>query len=253
VSCSRFKDVDAHFAGCLPPRRESAMREHLVGCDACRARYDRHLQLAALDARALPFSTRMALGLGLRRRWRPAWAGAAALAVALGAWLIAIGPAQKPPIFPSGDFDPAALVLSLDGGATEVLGFRIGGTGPALSSRRIHPREELAFAYRNGGGWPRMMIFARDERGTVYWFHPQWTDAATNPEAVLLEQDRDLHELPTAISHRFEGRHLWLCALAVRTLVSVREVESALEGTAAPPDALARKGAVACGEVEVVP
>jgi hypothetical protein len=243
VTCAGFKNVDAHFAGRLPPRREVAMREHLVGCEGCRARYERHLQLAALDSRALPFQERMALALGLRRRWWPGWPAAVAVAVALGAWALVGRGALE---FRPRGMAPGALVLAIDA-QTEVVGFRTGGAAPALSGRRLHATEELAFAYRNGGHWPHLMVFARGERGVVYWFHPQWTDPAANPQAVALEQSSGWHELTTAVSHRFGGERLSLCALALRAPLTVREVE------AATAEALADKGVLACAPVEVSP
>jgi hypothetical protein len=251
MTCAGFKDVDAHFAGRGSPRREQAMRAHLVTCQACRTRYDRHLQLAALDRRSLSFEERMALGLGLRRRWQPAWTSVAVVAMALGAWLLVARPADDLGMHTRAGA-AGALVLRLDA-QTEVIGFRTGGGAPALSGRRLHASEELAFAYRNGGRWPRLMVFARDESGVVYWFHPQWTDPAADPQAVAIEQDAGLRELTTAVSHRFGGHRLSLCALGVRTPLSVREVEATLAGARAPAEALAGKGAVACADVEVTP
>jgi hypothetical protein len=248
MTCAGFKDVDAHFAGRGSPPREQAMRAHLVTCQDCRARYDRHLQLAALDRRSLSFEERMALGLGLRRRW-PAWTSTAVAAMAVGVVLL-VARTRSESGMQSRAGQAGALVLRLDA-QTEIIGFRTGGNAPALSGRRLHASEELAFAYRNGGRWPRLMVFARDENGVVYWFHPQWTDPAADPQAVPIEQDAALRELTTAVSHRFSGQRLSICALGVREPLSVREVEVALKS--APVAALAGKGAVACADVEVTP
>jgi hypothetical protein len=241
VTCPRVRDVDAHFAGRQRPRREVAMREHLFGCADCRDRYDRQLHLAALDPGALPFETRMARGLGLRRP--VAWVAAAALALAAGVWLLVVRPVEPQPRGGT----PEAVVLALQGG-TEVLAFRT-GQEPLLATARIHPGEPLAFAYRNGGRWPWLMVFARDPRGAVSWFHPQWTDAAQDPKAVPLEVEPGLHELTTAVAHPFAPGPLALCAMVLPAPLSVRQVEAALATGSEPPAG----SAVACRNLEVVP
>src|SRR5689334_6477256 len=84
--------VDAHFRGRISGREEREMRAQLVTCADCRAYYDRHLHLAAVDpAGALPAAERLARGLGLRTRrsrahrikiWLSLAAGACATAAA---------------------------------------------------------------------------------------------------------------------------------------------------------------------------
>jgi hypothetical protein len=263
ANCRRQGQVDRHFAGSLGVTGERRLRVHLVDCGPCRTRYGLHLRLAQLDPRALGLQERLRLGLGLRRRLAGSGAGwvAVAGALALGALLLLPGlPRQRatePPGVHSRGSGLAALplVLALDDRGTEVSAFRTSGPGaPAPATARIAPGDELAFAYRNGSGWARLMVFARDEHGAVYWFYPQWVAPASDPVGVDLEVDPGLHELPAAVSHDFGGRQLLLCALATRQPLSARQVERSLaENRQRLPADVLQGGdrAIACHGVEV--
>ena len=232
--CVQAGAVDRHFAGRSGPAAERTLRDHLGGCATCRTRYARHLQLGRLDPRALPFDLRLRLGLGLGRRPVAArltgWSTALG-ALALGLWLVV------PRAAPEGDGWRARgaataalpLLLTLDQQGTEVMGFRTSGPeAPAPVTDRIRRDDEMAFAYRNGGGWQRLMVFARDEAGAVFWFSPQWSDPSTDPVGVELLTAAGQHELPTAVAHDLAPGKLVLCALVSRTALSVRQVEQAL-------------------------
>jgi hypothetical protein len=263
ASCGRQGQVDRHFAGTLGVTGEQQLRVHLVDCGPCRTRYGRHLRLAQLDPRALGFKERLRLGLGLRRRLAgldASWVAVAG-ALALGALLLLPGwprqrAAEPPGLHPRGSGLAALpLVLALDDRGTEVSAFRTSGPGaPAPATARIAAGDELAFAYRNGGGWTRLMVFARDEHGAVFWFYPQWVDPASDPLGVDLGVDPGLHELPAAVSHDFGGHQLLLCALASRQPLSARQVERALaEDRRRSPAEVLQGGdrAIACHAVEV--
>jgi hypothetical protein len=260
--CPQRGQVDDHFAGRLPVAREQKMRAHLVDCGACRDRYTRHLRLEAIDPNALGFTERMRRGLGLARpalSSRLLGVGALGAALALGALLL------LPRLSSTGAFEDGVrargpgqaalpLVLAL-GDGTEIAGFRTSGPGaPAPATDHIAAQAELAFTYRNGGDWSHLMVFARDQRGQVYWFYPQWTDRGADPVGVELAPGGGLHELPAAVAHQFSPGKLALCALVSRVPVSVREVEGALATGQPAPAALAgAERNVTCEDLEVVP
>jgi hypothetical protein len=266
LACSELGAVDDHFAGRLSPARERELRAHATGCSTCRTRYQRHLRLEKLDPRALGFEERLRRGLGLARpAYRPplwAWTAVAGV-LALGGLLLLPGlPGRQAKeldgVRARGAGSAAApLVLVLDDRGTEVAGFRTSGPeAPAPLTDRIGRSDELAFAYRNGGGWPMLMIFARDEAGGVYWFSPQWTDPAADPAAIDLKTEPGPHELPAAVAHDFKGRSLLLCALASHERTSTRRVEAALAGLPqrSPAEILAGPDrAIACRPIEVAP
>jgi hypothetical protein len=113
--------------------------------------------------------------------------------------------------------------------APALLVFRMGPGGHAEPVRdTIRRSDELAFAYRSDGKNERLMVFARDERGRIYWYHPAWTDPAQDPEAVALAREPGVHELPAAISHAFAGSRVEICALFTASNRRVRQTEAEL-------------------------
>ncbi len=221
--CTMRIHIDRHFAGTISPRAERAMRAHLPGCDSCRDFYRRHMLLARIDPRALPFEERIARGLGLRAGRRT---------TALGAGLVAAAAA-------------VVLLLRLHAGSD---GFTSRGTGafaspaphvfvyevhqgsrPAPAGDALRLGDELAFAYENASAKPRLLVFGVDEHGHVYWFHPAWTRDTDDPVAIPVETDGERHELPEAIRQPFDGTRLEIRSVFVDEPVSVRRVEALLQ------------------------
>ena len=218
--------IDRHFLGRAEPAGEHAMRQHLVGCPDCRVHYERHLLLAAVDPRAaiLP-RDRLARGLGISsthaevraiRRW-PALAASAACVIAL----LALGVRRSQQDSQSrGAFTAPGsqlLVYEVTKGKTETI-------RPVVSE--VHADSGLAFAYANIAHRQHLMVFAVDEGRRVYWYHPAWQSTADNPLALDIQRDETLHELPSAISHRFAGRRLQLFGVFLNRAISVREMET---------------------------
>jgi hypothetical protein len=110
-----------------------------------------------------------------------------------------------------------------------LLVYRMGPGGHAEPLRdTIRRSDELAFAYRSDGKDDRLMVFARDEGGRIYWYHPAWTDPAQDPEAVAIAREPGVHELPAAVSHAFAGNRVEICALFTTGNRRVRETEADL-------------------------
>jgi hypothetical protein len=261
--CPRAGEIDAYFGGRSSPAAQRDLRPHLDACPDCRVRFQRHLQLSALDPRVLPLEERLGRALGVRRRRLLPTVGvrgwtAMAGAVAAAAVALLLGPGTNPgdDFRARGGGEPAALVLSLGASGTDVLAFRTDlSEGISLSTGQLPATAELAFAYRNPGGWQWLMVFARDELGNVYWYQPPWTDGRDDPPAVALSGAAGLHELPKAVAHTFRGQRLRLCALASNQPLSVRQVEQQLQTPAPGPlDQLttAAGGQLACRDLEVL-
>ncbi len=224
-ACTLLPLVDRHFARRIHPRDEQRMREHLPGCAACRERYERHLLLSRLDPRAPDARTRLARGLGFDARepatpWRLVLVPLAAACLALlmvripwtagdeGFTARGAGNAVK---------DARLLVYAVEpGGSTALL-------GPTL-----RPGQELAFAFRNPDTHRFLMVFARDTEGRVYWYHPSWTDPASDPSAIPILPGDTLRELPEAISHPLVPGPLTLHAVFLDAPLTVRQMEALL-------------------------
>jgi hypothetical protein len=244
-------EIAAHFAGAGSPAREQEMRAHLPQCASCHQHYEQHLLLASLDPAALSTEARLARGLGLRPGRRPGRMafGLAGVCAAAFAALVLVPTLTSHGLRPGAASDPGAGVVARGGPQAsaaartpEVQIFRIhagktgAGTGAgavpggAVLERAVESvrrDDELAFLYRNPGGQARLLVFAVDEHGHIYWYHPGWSDAGENPTAVPISSEPGLHELPASVLHNFDGEHIMIHALFTDRELTVRQVEAA--------------------------
>ncbi len=229
--CAQRRLVDLHFEGRIQPDEERALREHLPGCEACRAYYERHMLLARLDPAGRPMEQRLARGLGLSAprpdNGRKAWllAGSGALAAAAAAVLFSL--VLRAPD-PDDGFSPRGG--GTEAPATEVRVYALPqGSEAKPVGDAISAHDELAFAYRSRSPYTRLMIFGVDEQNNVYWFHPAYTDPAKDPEAIPIQADGKLHELKEAVGHDYKGKSLRIVALLASQPLRVKHVEAALQ------------------------
>lgn len=219
TSCPSRSLVDRHFAADIAPSDERALRAHLPGCAVCRARYDRYLVLAELDRGVPAMQDRLARGLGLSRR-RRAWSRAAGVALGLAAAVVALSlwlPGRRY-VARGGagaDADQALYVYRIPPG----------GTPQPVVNGVIGNRDELAFAYLNRVGWHRLLVYAVDEAGRVYWYHPAWTDASADPVAVRIQAGIERFELAEAIAQPVPRGRLDIHAVFTDDVVSVQTIE----------------------------
>jgi hypothetical protein len=154
---------------------------------------------------------------------------------------------------PAGSTDPGIRARgarhvsgpSLPLGSNELVVFRVSPAGDSEPlGDTLHRRDELAFAYRTDGADLRLLVFGRDDRGRIYWYYPEWNDAADNPEAVALLKAPGVHELPAAIDQPLEQGRLEICSVFTQQKLRVREAEVAIERGVLRP---------ACRKVMVIP
>ncbi len=233
--------VDAHFSGTISPARERDLRQHLPDCPECRGYYDRHLLLASLDPRAPGARERLAAGLGVDVSRRRATLTHCVVAVgALAALFLAIAPLRT---MRSDDF--AARGPAVATSEPKLLVYRLGQQPlPQSLGTTMRATDELAFAYSNPGGYKKLMIFGVDEHRHVYWYHPEWSDAAADPHAIEISADTAVHEIPAAITHALDGTELQIFAVFTNEDLSVRGVEQLIEQSKSPADALPLKKGV---------
>ena len=208
------------------------MRQHMAGCEECRVLYaalalaqggestaQRHRRLEA----ALFGPADEAPAPSLTRRLAP-WAGAAAaLAVVL---VLAL------PMLSRSPYDARSA------GGDESSRFVSVSCYQHLSADQYQPvkdaisrRGALAFSYTNHSreGFDRLLLFGVDDRFTVYWFYPAWTDPARTPTAYPIRGGAD-QRLPDEVTHQYAGQ--WLRVFALFTLdrsLSVQDVEQAVQ------------------------
>lgn len=218
--CPSRRLVDGHFRRAIAPRREAQLRAHLGACESCHRRYERYLLLAQLDRSIASAEDRLAYGLGLAPRGR-AWSRPMAVAVGLATVLVALWlwPAAQPAYVARGGrtMDPDQVLYV----------YRI-ASGCALQpvvNGLISNGDELAFAYRNRAGWSRLLVYAVDGAGRIYWYHPGWADATAAPVAVRIEAGSGRHELPEAIAQPLPHGPVEIHAVFTDDAVSVQSIE----------------------------
>jgi hypothetical protein len=88
----------------------------------------------------------------------------------------------------------------------------------------------LGFAYRNlpDSGLDYVMVFAVDSHGRVFWFYPEWTEPAADPQSVRIAHGSLTAGLPDAVQHGLEPGRLVLHGLFTPRPLRVSEVEAAL-------------------------
>lgn len=239
-----------HFAGAASPAAEREMRAHLPICADCHELYERHLLLASLDPAGVPLEMRLARGLGMRRVPVPrrAFFGWLSLCGAAAAAVILMGNLRARPSPHAIDETPSVSAAAATpasvagvvarGGPSNVAAaltpeieiYRIftGQRGSSTSEKAsdfVYAGDELAFAYRNPAGKGWLMVFAVDEHAHVYWYYPGWSDVMQNPTAVSISAGLGLHELRSAVFHKFDGERIMIHALFTDRELSVRQVE----------------------------
>lgn len=221
-----------HFQGTLPASQETVMRRHMAECEECRALYAA-LALAQGEESASQRHRRLEGALfgpaneapapSLARRLGP-WAGAAAaLAVALVLVLPMLSRAPFDARSAGGDELSRYVSVSC---YQHQFGERYLPVAEAISRRGA-----LAFTYTNHSrqGFDRILLFGVDDRFTMYWFYPAWTDPAQSPSAYPIQSGADLR-LPDEVTHPFTGQRLRVFAVFTREHgLSVRDVEQAVQ------------------------
>lgn len=231
--------IDAHFEARISPDQERALRGHLAGCEKCRGYYERHLIVAAIDPIAPSPRERIAAGLGIAPARHPGrtWP---LVGTALAATLFVTIPLLR--ARPSGEYTPRGAGPA----ANAAPAFFVYRVDPAerLVSRTgtLAPTAELAFAYTNPTGFRHLLVFGVDEHKHVYWYYPAWTEPRAIPRAIDIETGSGLFELPQAIRHPLDGRHLTIHAVFTSENHSVRDVEGRVAEAASTNDALALPG-----------
>lgn len=231
-----------HFQGMLSPAEETRLRDHLRGCDRCRAGYlalslaeekqgeeaakSRHARLEQGLFGSEPSSESAPQSMP-KLLWGLGGLGAVAAAATV---LFMLVPAGSPP--PEFREKGASSTLKNPADDVAVYVYQPGedGAGYRRIERQVVGTRPLAFAYSNLAArrYDRIMIFGVDERFTVYWYYPSWNDPKTDPSAEAIRRGRGV-ELGQQVSHDYQGKTLRLFALfSQRRDLTVRSIERAV-------------------------
>ncbi len=104
----------------------------------------------------------------------------------------------------------------------------------------INPRDGLLFSYTNSGTQPfsHLAVFGVDDAGQVFWYHPAYLDAQTDPESIPIRAGVTQEPLNAVVRHVYTGESLRLYAMFSHRPWRVSELEAwvkqAGSGEAAP-------------------
>ncbi len=169
-----------------------------------------------------------------KRRW-PAVLGVAATMAAAG-WLVMRAQPDDAETFRAKAGDEATSTERWFG----IRIYEVDAQGRrSLVDGAMERDDALAFTYANLGPKPfaYLMIFGVDAQGACHWYHPAYTDAATNPSAIPIEAGRADVPLPDRIEHDLTPGPYLIHALFMREPRNVRDVESRCAGAAEGADA----------------
>jgi hypothetical protein len=121
------------------------------------------------------------------------------------------------------------------GATAELHIVRVGADGKPTAVRdSITPRDEIGFTYRNPSGKKRLLVFASDEHGHLYWYHPAWTRETDDPVAIPIQGGDGSYALAEVVAHEYDGRSLQVHALFTDAALSVKNVEALSKQAAWP-------------------
>lgn len=141
------------------------------------------------------------------------------------------------------DGDAAARAAAESDRWVGITAYRVPADQPEAPPRRVDDRvrrgDGLLFSFDNLGPAPftHLMIFAVDGAGEVYWFHPAYEDAATDPVSISVqaaagaagrERGQSAIELPDLVHHDYPAGKLAVYGLFTRAPVRVSTVEAAI-------------------------
>lgn len=214
ADCFSFETLEEYAAGSLRRAEAETVRAHL-GCSLCGR------QVEALHAEVRPgvLASIVAWWVALLSRWK-AGMWIAAPMVAAAAILFAV---VQPDYRAKG---PGGLTLDQAVDATFLVGDR-----PLVSGDEIDAEARVRLRYTNALPKERpvyMSAFAIDEKGSVFWFFPAWTNPDDNPRAVLLDADAKQVMFDEEVSHDLRHGKLRFVAVFSTKRNSVRDIEKRL-------------------------
>lgn len=254
MKCVGENDLVRLVAGQLPPDEAAFLERHLSDCRSCSKRRDNLVSTTRrlapdpgeFDQPALVENVMTLLRLG-----QPTPRGVTGRKILWWNWVLLPAAAGL-----------AVLVVILVwpfGSQLDVSGFRARGgfvekwdrwvslrvfkateAGYQPVGETISRDEALAFGYdnRSSGNYRFLMVFAVDEKGSVYWYYPGFRREGENPRSVAIRNTAGPTDLPDEIRHSLSPGKLRIVALFSAQPLEVSSVEAKIA------EDLARVGSV---------
>ena len=111
-----------------------------------------------------------------------------------------------------------------------IQGYRVvDGSRPQILTQNatLSRTDRLVFSYTNNGGNPfdYLMIFAIDERGSVFWYYPAFEKEHTDPTAISIRRDARQVALPDAVTHDYATGSIAIYGLFLDRPIAVSTIE----------------------------
>ena len=106
-----------------------------------------------------------------------------------------------------------------------------GALTPVSTGGVMHVDDALGFAVRGTAGLPWLVVYGVDDAKNVYWYHPAFTDAHTDPSSVPAR----VGPIPEVVRHDLKPGALHITALFTRAPLHVSDVERAVAAGARVP------------------
>jgi hypothetical protein len=243
MKCISPKNLALYLVGEVTRSQSEEIEEHLSLCGACSKELECLRDMAGRigkqtqDRDYLPEIRRRIEkdGLAARpksRKW-PVITAAGVLLVALAALVFFLLQSGRPDdeFRVKSDLPP---VMEQDRWVG-IQAFSVGDSGAPAALGDVHEKSDyLIFSYTNLGESPYgfLMIFAVDEQGRVYWFHPAYTQAGEDPVSVKISRGAERIELREKVRHEYPAGRLWIYGLFTSEPVKVSSIEKMIEAAA---------------------
>jgi hypothetical protein len=246
MKCIPQKDLAKYLVGEVTLSQAEEMEKHLSSCKACMQELEAMREMVGRISESteqveqkdhLP-EVRRRIDLGddgfryRRRRWPVfALAGAAIIALAVAGFLVFGSTGQDDEFRVKADEPP----ISEQDRWVGIEAFRMRGSGAPVSlGDEVRKSDYLILTYTNLGVRPYdyLMIFAVDEQGEVYWFHPAYTQKGEDPLSIKIAKGADRVELREQVRHDYPEGKLWIYGLFTRKPLGVSSVEQMVKNTA---------------------
>lgn len=221
MTCTMRPYLDLYLAGQARPELEHALTAHVPTCDECRAYYESMIasaQLAQEPTRPVEEPEPFFVGM-----LKSALAVVLALAALAAFYIIP-------------DFEPAVargpatrLSARTVGPVTQIEPYRVRPDGSRLElGLEMFADDRLGFTILNTGDYSRVLVFALDDGGGIYWLYPDWTDRSKTMFAPPVLKSSQEQDVPPGTHRDWEGQVLTLFMIFSKDMLSLRDVEERL-------------------------